>query len=176
MNIFLIGYRCSGKTAVGKALAEKLVMPFVDADRRLVLEAGVSIAEMVAARGWDYFRRIEKEVLKSLCALDAHVIATGGGVVLDAENVSAMKKAGRLVWLQASPQTILKRMRQDRKTLFQRPALTSRGAANEIESTMKERTPYYRAAMNFSIDTDARSVGDICDLIVKRLNFNTNLI
>ncbi|MDF1593438.1 MAG: shikimate kinase [Desulfobacterales bacterium] len=167
MNIFLIGYRCTGKTSVGYALSKKLRLTFVDADRRLVEKEGKTIAEMVAGQGWDYFRLREKEVLKSICVLDGQVVATGGGVVLDPENVAAMKRCGRLVWLQAAPETIRRRLLMDDRTTEQRPALTSRGAADEIESTLKERAPYYQAAMDFSIDTDGQSVGDICEIIVK---------
>lgn len=170
MNIFLIGYRCTGKTSVGNALSIKLGLVFVDADRRLVEKEGTTIAEMVAGQGWNYFRLREKEILKSICALDGQVIATGGGVVLDPENVAAMKHCGRLIWLQAAPETIRKRMLMDDLTSEQRPALTFRGAADEIESTLKDRTPYYQAAMDFSIDTDGRSVGDICGMIVKGLD------
>jgi shikimate kinase len=169
MNIFLIGYRCTGKTSVGKALAKKSGRIFVDADERLVENEGKTIAEIVVGQGWDYFRRREKETLKSICARDGQVIATGGGVVLDPENVAAMKKCGRLIWLQAAPETIRSRMQQDSLTAQQRPALTSRGAAGEIESTLKARSPYYRAAMDFSVDTDRRSLEDICEMIVTRL-------
>lgn len=169
MNIFLIGYRCTGKTSVGKALSKKLGLTFVDADARLVENEGKTIAEMVVDRGWDYFRQREKETVKSICTLDGQVIASGGGVVLDPDIVAAMKSCGRLIWLRAEPETIRKRMLKDELTIDQRPALTSRGAANEIESTLKDRTPYYRAAMDFSIDTDRRLVEDICEMIVKRL-------
>jgi len=174
MNIFLIGYRCTGKTSVGYALSKRLDLTFVDADEQLVEKEGKTIAEMVAEQGWDYFRQREKEILKSICALDEQVIATGGGVILDTDNVAAMKRCGRLIWLQAAPETIRKRMLKDDLTTGQRPALTSQGAADEIETTLKDRTPYYQAAMDFSIDTDGRSVGDICEMIVKRLKDNSN--
>ena len=169
MNIFLIGYRCTGKTSVGNALSKKLELTFVDADERLMGKEGKTIAAMVAERGWDYFRQREKEIIKSICALDGQVVATGGGVILDPNNVTAMKKRGRLIWLRAEPETIRKRMLKDELTTEQRPALTCQGAENEIESTLKDRTPYYRAAMDFSVDTDGRPVGDICGIILKRL-------
>ena len=170
MNIFLIGYRCTGKTSVGNALSKKLALTFVDADERLMEKEGKTIAEMVAEGGWDYFRRREKEIIKSICALDGQVVATGGGVILEPGNVAAMKNRGRLSWLRAEPETIRKRILKDNMTAEQRPALTSQGAANEIASTLKDRTPYYRAAMDFSIHTDGRLVEDICEMIMKRLN------
>lgn len=170
MNLFLIGYRCTGKTSVGRGLAEKLEMKFVDADERLVQLEGMSIAATVAARGWNYFRRREKEILRAICREDAQVVATGGGVVLDPANVAAMKASGTLIWLQAGPETIRSRMLADDCTGEQRPALTQRGLQAEIEATLKERTPYYRAAMDFSVITDGRRFDEICDAISRRLD------
>ena len=170
MNIFLIGYRCTGKTSVGNALSIKLGLTFVDADERLMENESKTIAEMVSERGWDYFRQLEKEIIKSICALDGQVIATGGGAILDPDNVAATKNRGRLIWLRAEPETIRKRMLKDDLTADQRPALTTQGAANEIASTLKDRTPYYQTAMDFSIDTDGRSVENICEMIVKWLD------
>jgi shikimate kinase len=169
MNLFLIGYRCTGKTSVGKALSQKLRLAFVDADQLLIQNERKTIAEMVDINGWAYFRRQEKEIMQSICRRDGQVVATGGGVVLDSGNVTVMKNCGRLVWLRANPETIRKRMQQDNLTAGQRPALTCRGASIEIESVLKERTSYYRAAMDFSIDTDGRSIKDICRMIVNSL-------
>ncbi|MEW6674233.1 MAG: shikimate kinase [Thermodesulfobacteriota bacterium] len=170
MNIFLIGYRCTGKTSVGIALSQKLGLAFVDTDERLLKAEGITIAEMVDRKGWEYFRRREKEIIQSICALDGQVVATGGGAVLDPANVKAMKSSGRLVWLQAGPETIRKRMLGDDRTGDQRPALTCQSATDEIESILKDRMSYYRKAMDFSVDTDDRSIGEICGLVVKRLD------
>jgi shikimate kinase len=169
MNIFLIGYRCTGKTLVGSALASRLNMFFVDADTRLVAEEGLTISEMVADQGWEYFRVKEKALIKSICRLDGLIIATGGGVVLDPDNVMAMKESGKLVWLRAAPETIRKRIQQDKHTADQRPALTSRGVFEEIEATLIKRSPYYRAAMDFFVHTDNPTVDEICTLIIDRL-------
>ncbi|MDM8538437.1 shikimate kinase, partial [Desulfobacterales bacterium HSG17] len=105
MNIFLIGYRCSGKTSVGKALGKNLKQPFLDADAELVRINNVTIADMVAERGWEFFREKEQAVIKSLCTLNNHVIATGGGAVLNPDNVKNMKKNGEVIWLKASNET-----------------------------------------------------------------------
>ena len=92
MNIFLIGYRCSGKTSVGQALAEIFDRPFYDADAELVREQGMDISEIVKKQGWDAFRNMERDVIKRMCAVKDCVVATGGGAVLDDENVKNMKK------------------------------------------------------------------------------------
>ena len=172
MNIFLIGYRCTGKTSVGKSLAETLGWSFVDADSRLVEEYGMTIKEMVAAQGWDAFREKERTILKGICALDRQVIATGGGVILNNNNVTDMKNSGIVVWLRATPETIKKRIVQDEKTEDQRPSLTAKGLIEEIEETLLNRNPLYENAMNFFVDTDSLSIDEICDIVVKKMNID----
>lgn len=170
MNIFLIGYRGSGKTVVGSTLAVELERAFIDADDRLVVAEGKTISKIVATRGWGYFRQRETAVIKTLCDLDRHVIATGGGVVLNPANVTAMKRSGKLIWLQAAPETIRQRILQDSFTGNQRPALTTGGVLEEIEATLSERRAFYEAAMDFSVHTDGRSVDDVCKLIINWLD------
>ncbi|MCP4345081.1 MAG: shikimate kinase [Desulfobacterales bacterium] len=167
MNIFLIGYRCTGKTSAGRLLAKKLDWPFIDADSELVKENGTTISEMVASHGWDYFREKERDIIKKLAALDRHVIATGGGAVLNNENVKDMKKGGTIVWLKASSETIRQRILQDENTEDQRPALTSKGFADEIEGVLFNRNPIYKSAADFYIDTDSLSIADICSAITE---------
>ncbi|OIN95474.1 MAG: hypothetical protein AUJ48_03080 [Deltaproteobacteria bacterium CG1_02_45_11] len=170
MNLFLIGYRCTGKTTVGKALANILGWPFLDADSELVKEYGRTITEIVAQEGWNSFREKEKSITKKLCALDKHVIASGGGVVLNRENVENMKKGGTIVWLKATPEIIKERITQDETTKDSRPSLTAKGLIAEIEETLAARNPLYEKAMDFCIDTDALSIGDICGIIIKKMN------
>ena len=78
-NLFLIGYRCTGKSSVGQALATKLGWPFIDTDSLLVSESGLSIKEVVDTCGWQAFRRLEHTALQQVCAMDRQVVATGGG-------------------------------------------------------------------------------------------------
>ncbi|OEU67916.1 MAG: hypothetical protein BBJ57_12100 [Desulfobacterales bacterium PC51MH44] len=169
MNIFLIGYRCTGKTSVGRALAKSLGRPFFDADAELVEEQGLNISEIVSQQGWDAFREMEKAIIKKVCALDDFVVATGGGVVLNDENVKNMKKSGVLVWLKATPGTIKKRILQDNNTKDFRPALTLKGSVEEIEETLLFRNPYYENAMDFYVDTDYFGIDEVCSAIIKKL-------
>lgn len=168
-NIFLIGYRCTGKSSVGKRLAARLDWPFIDTDTLLVAEAGLSIKEIVAKRGWEVFRSMEHAIMKKVCTPDQRVVATGGGVVLKAENVKLMKKSGRLIWLRAKPETIQKRMMQDSGTEAFRPALTSTDSVAEIGVTLAERKPSYQSAMDFVLDTDDRGIDKITDIILEKL-------
>ncbi len=168
-NVFLIGYRCTGKSSVGKLLSEKLNWPFIDTDSLLVSEGGISIKEIVDTHGWQTFRKMEHLAVKQACVLDRRVVATGGGVVLNADNVAIMKKSGRTVWLRAEPATIKARMTRDRDTEAFRPALTSKDSFSEIEETLIERYPFYKQAMDFLVDTDNVGLDAIVDSILENL-------
>jgi len=170
MNIFLLGYRCSGKTSVGKFLAGRLDWSFVDTDEELVQESGLSITDFVSKQGWDAFRQMEKTVIKRVSDLDDHVIATGGGAVVDIENVKHMKRNGILVWLKADAEAVKKRMLQDKSSGDFRPALTSKEAVDEIEEMLSIRNPYYEKAMAFAVDTNFIDVDEICEVILRNLN------
>ena len=168
MNLFLIGYRCSGKTTVGKSLAEAVKQPFVDADAVLVRRYGQHIKEIVDAQGWQAFRRMERSTLAQICEKDRQIVATGGGVVLDNANVHLMKSSGLLIWLQATAETIGRRMAPDENTANFRPPLTDRGPIREIEDMLLQREPCYERASDMTIQTDHRSVFQIVALIVHR--------
>ncbi len=169
MNIFLIGYRCTGKTSASKILAESLNWDYIDADVLLVEEEGRSIADIVADEGWASFRKKEKALMKRICEMDKRVIATGGGVILDPENVENMRKSGPVIWLKASPDIIKARIVQDQTTEEYRPSLTSKGLLEEIEEILNERYDLYKGAMTFSLDTDTLSIEDISDRIMHAL-------
>ncbi len=170
MNIYLIGYRCSGKTTIGQSLANRMKWSFIDADEMLVRKYKQSISDIVAREGWASFREKEKGIIKNLSRLNHHVIATGGGVILDEDNVRLMKTSGTVVWLQASIASIEKRMVRDAKTDNQRPALTSGELMQEIEKTLQERLPLYKSAMDLSVQTDDLTIDDICRIISSKIS------
>jgi shikimate kinase len=174
-NVFLIGYRCTGKTSVGKLLSAKLGWPFIDTDSLLVSDSGRSIKEIVATDGWEAFRKMEHAIIKEICALDRRIVATGGGIVLNADNVKLMKKRGKLVWLRATPETIKKRMMQDTDTEAFRPALTTKNSMAEVGTTLVEREPLYEKAMDFFVDTDNQQVDEVCDAIIYILSVCSNM-
>ena len=170
MNLFLIGYRCTGKTTIGKAIAAAIEWSFVDADTLLVRECGKPIKEIVGTGGWEAFRRMERSTLKQICTKDRQIVATGGGVVLDKANIKAMKTSGMVIWLGATAETIQKRMLQDKNTGNFRPALTDKGRMQEIEDMLLKRNPYYESASDFSIHTDDVPVSEITKIIIEKLN------
>ena len=169
MNIYLIGYRCSGKTTVGRRLAKAVGWAFIDLDEKIVQNAGMTIKTIVENRGWKVFRRLEKEMLAEVSKDDCRMIATGGGVVLNNANVRTMKKKGKIIWLKVGPQTIVARMAADRQTVDFRPSLTEKPLFAEIEETLRARAPYYQKAMDFDVDTDERDIEDICEAIRRKL-------
>jgi shikimate kinase len=141
----------------------------MDTDDMLVAEARLSIKEIVAQHGWEGFRSMERAIVKRACKTDQHVIATGGGVVLDPENVRRMKNSGRLIWLRATSETIKNRMMQDPGTNASRPALTRTDSISEIEASLIERNTLYRQASDHWVETDNRAIDDICDSICQQL-------
>jgi shikimate kinase len=165
MNLFLIGYRCTGKTTLGKLLAAKLGLKFVDADCLLKKETGLEIATFVTKRGWNAFRKKEMEVIDRLSQSNGQVIATGGGVVTISDNVTTMRSNGLVIWLQASVETIRQRMLADNATGKSRPSLTVQGALEEIEQVTKERAPLYEAAAHWNILTDNLNVDEAVNAI-----------
>jgi shikimate kinase len=170
VNIYLIGYRGAGKTAVGRCLSAALGRPFCDMDEELVRRCAGTIREFVERHGWPAFRREEKDLLQEIARQSGRVVSTGGGVVLDAENVSAMRRSGRVVWLRAAAKTLQERLQADEGTPDNRPALSaSIPLDEEIQRTLSERTPLYRQAMDFSVATDGRPVEEICRIISELL-------
>jgi shikimate kinase len=175
MNLFLIGYRCTGKTTVGEALARQMDWSFVDTDRMVVETAGVSIARMVADHGWPVFRQQERLALASVSTGDRQVVATGGGIVLDERNIDTMRKSGRVVWLTASQKIILARLLEDAATAGSRPSLTDQGLSAEIASVLGKRRPLYAKAADQVIDTDRKTVASICEQVIAALRRRSGL-
>ena len=168
-NLFLIGYRCTGKSSVGRSLSEKLGWTFVDTDALVVAQQRMSINEIVGFHGWEGFREMEHVILKKVCALERQVVATGGGIVLNDQNVMLMKRSGKIIWLRAKLETIKARMLQDKDTQNFRPALTLNDSISEIDETLHSREPLYQRAMDFYVDTDEHDIREIADFIIQRI-------
>jgi shikimate kinase len=165
-NLVLIGYRATGKSSVGAELASLLNRPLVDLDEILVREAGCSIADIVAQGGWEDFRRREKELARRFGKGQGQVLATGGGVVLDPENVDVLREHGIIIWLKADPASIKKRLGLDAATQAYRPSLTGADILAEVEKMLAEREPLYRGAAHIIIDTTNLSISEVVDQIL----------
>lgn len=162
MSVALIGYRGSGKSTVGKRLADRMWQSFVDTDELIVRRAGKSIREIFEKEGEAHFRQIESEVVAEVCKLSDHVIAMGGGVVLREENRKVMKDAGlKVIYLKCDPEELLKRIESDPQTAASRPNLTGHGGGiDEIRSLLAVREPLYRSVMTAELDVTHLSPQD----------------
>ena len=147
-------------------MAHRLKRPFIDTDALLTDKQGRTIDVIVKQQGWRIFRSMESELIQRVCANDNQVVGTGGGAVLASQNVRNMQDTGVLIWLQASPAMIRRRMAQDPATASSRPALTSGASSEEIEETLAQRDSFYSKAMNFSVDTDHKEIDNICTEII----------
>ena len=166
MNIVLIGYRCSGKTSVGKIIAEKINRKFIDTDVMIEEKAGSSIEEIVEGKGWEYFRDLEKKVIKEVSEMDNLVIATGGGVVTDVENIKNIKRSGFVVWLKAGMDILKGRMQEERGSGMARPSLTGKEPTEEIKDVLDVRNPMYDNAGDIVIETDRVSAAKVAESII----------
>ena len=164
MNIVLIGYRGTGKSHVGRLLAEKLSFPYVSIDKAIVLRAGMSIPEIVEKFGWPDFRDRESLEVREIAVWDSIIIDTGGGVIERPENIEQFRANGCIVWLKASVPTIVERIKEN----GDRPALTAgKTFTEEVAAVLEKRTPLYRAAAMYEIDTDAHEPEEIADMIAE---------
>ncbi len=166
--VILIGYRGTGKTAVAERLARRLGWSWVDADAHLEAHAGCSIRQIFEAEGEAGFRARESALLAELCALENHVLATGGGVVLDPRNRELIIGSGRVVWLNADADTIHQRILNDDTSRTRRPPLTT-GGLQEIRDLLARREPHYRACAELEIDTGRRTPDEVASYIFEWL-------
>ncbi len=168
-RIILIGYRATGKSTVGRLLAERLGLPFLDLDQYLVQKMGQSIKEVVAEKGWAYFRAREKEALLEMAGRGPIVLACGGGAVLHEEEFGFLKKGALVVWLSAQPETIAKRLSRDSSTKENRPSLTGKDVLEEVREVLTSRLPLYQKFADLVIETDQQSPEEVVKTITKHL-------
>jgi shikimate kinase len=158
--VVLVGYRGSGKSTVGRILAENLGFEFVDADDLLEMRAKKTIPEIVDGEGWEGFRRRELDLWRELAGRRGLVVAAGGGAVTSPEVREIMARAGLVVWLKARAGTIARRIKNDEKAGFVRPPLRHNDAAREAEEMLREREPLYRDAAHAAVETDKLGPGE----------------
>jgi shikimate kinase len=175
MKVILIGYRASGKSTLGKLLAARIKIPFWDADSLVEENLGMPIKEIVASHGWDFFRAREKETIQRLSQKGACVIATGGGVILDKENVDLLKKLGIVIWINAPLQDIIERLVEDKKAEATRPQFTAGSLVQETIDILQERIPLYKKAADMMIETASLSAPQSAEKIYQYLLESGNL-
>ncbi|MDE2059091.1 MAG: shikimate kinase [candidate division NC10 bacterium] len=168
MKIVLTGFMGTGKSVVGRRLAQRLALPFIDLDDAIEAAANMAIPEIFAIEGESGFRRRERELIAGLANRRSCVIATGGGAVLDPENVRNLRTGAVLVCLVAEPAVILQRLGAD----THRPLLHIPDRLARIRELLEQRGVAYAQA-DLSIDTSGADIEEIVDRIVCRLRLET---
>jgi shikimate kinase len=164
-NIFLVGMMGSGKTTLGRALAQRLRLPFADTDKVLVERTGVPVTTIFEIEGEAGFRRRESAVLAELAEGHDQVVATGGGAVLSAENRSVMRAAGTVIYLRARVEHLWERTRHDTS----RPLLANADPRGTLEEILRVRDPLYREAAHIVVDTATQSANTLVSRVMSAL-------
>lgn len=164
-NIVLIGFMGAGKTTVSDYLSTMFDMKLVEMDQEISEREEMSIPDIFATYGEEYFRNLETNLLKELQTGKNCIISCGGGVALRQENVTEMKKNGRVVLLTASPETIYDRVKDSND----RPLLKGNNNVEFIADLMEKRKEKYEAAADVVIQTDEKTVLQICEELITKL-------
>jgi shikimate kinase len=166
--IALVGLPGSGKTTVGRQLARRLQLPFVDSDHEIEVRIGCSIREFFEREGEERFRDIEEEVLDTLSQGSAKVLSTGGGAVLREANRQHLHGRGRVVYLKSTPEELFRRLRHDSN----RPLLQVADPLLKLKNLYAERDPLYREVAHFLLETGRPSVSTLVNMIVMQLDLS----
>jgi shikimate kinase len=166
--LVLVGLPGSGKSTVGRQLARRLNIPFVDSDHAVEERLGCSIREYFEREGEDRFRDIESEVLDELSKQHTGVLATGGGSVLRPINRERLHQRGRVFYLRSSPEDVFRRLRHDRT----RPLLQVADPMTRLRDLFAVRDPLYRETAHHIIETSRPTVGALVHLILSHLELS----
>jgi shikimate kinase len=166
-NIGLIGFMGTGKTSIGRALANSLDRQFFDTDMLIETAAGKKIPQIFKEEGEESFRILESKVVTEVCGYESAVISFGGGVVLSKSNVEVIRHSNVVVLLRSSVETIIKRTRFTEY----RPLLDVgvEDVESRIRSLMASRKTLYESAMDFAIDTDILTIDEVVEEITERV-------
>lgn len=163
-NLILVGFMGTGKTVTGKVLAERLGRAFVDMDGVIEAREGRSIPRIFSESGEPHFRELERALVQELAAQQNLVIAPGGGIVLNPDNIRDFSATGRVICLRASPEWILKRVGHDTN----RPLLQTDDKLGRIRELLAKRQALYDA-IPLQIDTDGKTPAEVADEIFGEL-------
>lgn len=152
-----------GKTEVGKILADRLDLTYIDTDSMIEQQQGISINDIFEKGGEESFRDMESALLDGLKSITGHVISTGGGMILRPENVKKLKSLGPLVLLWAEPEVVYKRL----KDTGDRPLLNVGDPLKKIKEILESRTPVYKSVADLEVDTSSLSPEVACNRIIK---------
>jgi shikimate kinase len=164
-NVLLVGLMGAGKTTVGRLLARRLKLRFYDSDREIERRCGVKVPVIFEIEGEAGFRAREEQAIAELTALRGIVLATGGGAVLSEQNRRQLAGSGTVIYLNARPEDLYQRVRQDRN----RPLLAGADPLRRLRELHEERDPLYRSLADLVVDTGTQSVPALARALLERL-------
>jgi shikimate kinase len=165
-NIFFVGLMGAGKTTIGKLLAKKLKKTFYDTDHEIEKKLGVKVSVIFELEGEEGFRKRETQMIDELSSKKDIILATGGGAVLSAENRALLKERGQVIYLNATPQNLAKRMAYDKD----RPLLQQGNMLEILNQLYKDRHPLYLNVASFVVDTGQQKTQTIIHKIESLLS------
>ena len=161
-NIILIGFMGCGKSTFGRRLSKRLGMDFVDTDKYIEMRENMSISNIFALKGEDFFRSLENKLCRELSLSGGKVIATGGGIIKNAENIKTLSKSGIIVYLKAAPEHIYRNVANDNS----RPLLEGPDKMGRIISLLNERKPLYEKYADVAVSVSGDTVKNITEKII----------
>lgn len=164
-NIALIGFMGTGKSTVGRRLSQELGIDYVDTDDLIEKRLAMPISAIFEKHGENFFRDMERQVIKEVSSLKNRIIICGGGVVLDRENVKKLRENARVLLLEAQAESIYQRI----KSNDGRPLLKGQMGVRRIKELLKSRQTAYEAAAHIKIDTDKKTLDEISSEIINEL-------
>jgi shikimate kinase len=164
-NVYLIGMMGAGKSTVGRVIARRLKLRFVDSDHEIEKRCGVKIPLIFEIEGQAGFRARETQAIAELTALEGVVLATGGGVVLSAANRQCLAAGGTVVYLRAKPEDLYERVRHDRN----RPLLATENRMATLRELYTQRDPLYGEIADVVVETGAQSVQALARVLLEKL-------
>lgn len=171
LSIALIGMRGSGKSVVGRELAALRGGICVDTDDLIVAAAGQTIAAIFQNEGEAGFRLREAEAVAKAVAMKPAAISVGGGAVLDARNIDALRSAATIVWLTAPAEVLWQRIETDATAKATRPALTEERGLKEIQTVLAKRTKPYEKAADLVVDTKDKTPRYVAEEIMNLISW-----
>lgn len=168
MPISLVGLPGSGKSTLGRQLARKLQLAFVDSDQVIEQRLGCSIREYFEREGEERFRDAEESIIEELTRLHHGVLSTGGGSVLRPKNRENLRGSGQVVYLKSSPEELFRRLRHD----MNRPLLQVADPMARLRDLFAVRDPLYRETAHFILETGRPSVATLVNMIVMQLELS----
>jgi shikimate kinase len=165
-SIALTGFMFTGKSSVGRRLARDLSLEFLDLDEEIVRRTARQIEEIFSAGGEPAFREFEQAAAKVVLPVPGRVVSTGGGLVIDPDNRSLLRRTCCVIWLTATAETILERFRSSRGR--PRPLLDVPDPAARVRELLQCREPFYRDC-DLQVATDGRLVEEVCAEIIGRM-------